>query len=82
MGFASTVVTTAHRLIDMVTAGKPAKDGVDDEAGTDHPIDDVDVALCDLANADETAGRGEVMSDSEMARYFPNSARRRRERRG
>ena len=80
MGFALTVVTTAHRLIDMFTAGKPAKDVVD-EAGTDHPIDDVDLALCDLANADERAGRGEVMSDSEIARYFPNSARRRRERR-
>ncbi len=80
MGFASTVVTTAHRLIDIIAPGNPAKD-VEDETVTDHPIDDVDEALCDIANADERAGRGEVMSDSEMARYFPNSARRRRERR-
>ena len=75
------IASGAMRLINLVVKGERPDDVVD-EAKKDYPIDEVDVALVDMAIADEKAGRRQFMSDAAMAKVFPERAKKRKERLG
>lgn len=73
--------TVVMGWINRVVRSERPEDVVD-EAKRDYPIDEVDVALVDMAIADERAGRGQFMSDAALRRVFPEWTKSRKDRSG